>query len=114
VIEPMNYEATERVEAELDDFINRRAREKAEVNLIEEEWVKTERRDRQRRREANRLVWMDFYERMNRLHLGLAAEHADKRARLMVEAGHTEQEQAEALNGSEEVLAGMKGEGRKL
>jgi hypothetical protein len=100
-----DFDDVERVEAELDKFIEKRAREKREANLIEEEWTRTERRDRQRRREANRLAWLDFYERMNRLHLGLAAEHADKRARLIVEAEHTEKDQTEALNGSEEEVA---------
>ncbi len=88
MIERMDYEAVEAVEAQLDQFIEKRARESAEQRRVEAEWAISERRHRERRREANRQAWIDFYGHMNRLHLGLAAEHADRRSRLMLEGGH--------------------------
>ena len=43
-----DYEVVEAVEQQLDAFIEKRAREKADANRIEEEWAKSERRDRER------------------------------------------------------------------
>jgi uncharacterized protein YifE (UPF0438 family) len=45
----LDVEAVERVEAELDAFVEKRAREKAEANRIEEEWAESERRVRKKR-----------------------------------------------------------------
>jgi hypothetical protein len=80
--------AAERAERDLDAFINRRSRAKEKANAEEEMWRASERRVREKRRQLNRQAWLDFYEHMNRLHLGLAAEHADKRSRLMLEGGY--------------------------
>jgi uncharacterized protein YifE (UPF0438 family) len=86
-----NVEAVERVEAELDAFINKRSREREEANREEEAWKESTRRVNETRRRANRCAWIDHHGHMNLLHLGLAAEHADKRLRLMLETGHTEE-----------------------
>ena len=82
-----DLEDLEKAEQQIDQFIERRARERADANKEEEFWLEQERRHRERRREANRRAWLDFYEHMNLLHLGLAAEHADKRSRLLAESG---------------------------
>jgi hypothetical protein len=87
-----DVEAAEAAEASINQFIERRAREKADANRIEEEWAISEHRHRERRREANRQEWLRFYEHMNRLHLGLAAEHADRRSRLLAECGYEPEE----------------------
>jgi hypothetical protein len=80
-----DVEAAERVEAELDNFISKRSREREEAHRVEAAWAESARRHRARRRERNRQEWLAFYEHMNRLHLGLAAEHADRRSRLLAE-----------------------------
>ena len=87
-----DVEAAERVEAELDNCTTKRAREKAEANRFEEEWRVSERRVREQRRQSNRMAWIDYFGHMHRLHLGLAAEHADKRSRLLTEAGYEPEE----------------------
>lgn len=84
----MDVDKIESVEASLDAFINARSKAKEKVNAEEDLWRASERRVREKRRQANRQAWLDFYEHMNRLHLGLAAEHADKRSRLMLEGGY--------------------------
>lgn len=91
-VDLFDVEAAERVEAELDNFITKRAREKAEANRVEEEWRVSERRVREQRRQSNRMAWIDYFGHMHRLHLGLAAEHADKRSRLLAEAGYVPEE----------------------
>jgi hypothetical protein len=80
-----DVEAAERVEAELDNFITKRAREKAEANRVEEEWLVSERSVREQHRQSNRMAWIDYFGHMHRLHLGLAAEHADRMSRLLAE-----------------------------
>jgi hypothetical protein len=86
-----NVEAVERVEAELDAFINKRSREREEANREEEDWKESTRRVNEKRRRANRCAWVDHHRQINLLHLGLAAEHADKSSRLMLETGHSEE-----------------------
>ncbi len=83
-----DVEKAERVEAELDAFVLKRSASQEKANKLEEAWAASERRVRAKRREQNRQAWLDFYERMNRLHLGLAAEHADRRSRLLAEGGY--------------------------
>jgi hypothetical protein len=83
-----DFDDVERVEAELDKFIEKRAREKREANLIEEEWARTERQDRERRRRENCAAWVAYEMHLSELHASLREEHRAK---------------AEALNG--EVVA---------
>jgi hypothetical protein len=71
---------------DLDRARDQAARE--EENAEEELWRASERRVREKRRRANRQAWIDHHGHMNLLHLGLAAEHADKRSRLMLEGGY--------------------------
>jgi hypothetical protein len=77
--------SVERAEASLDAFINSRSRDKKKANSEEEMWRASERRVRAQRRQENRQSWLEYYEKMNRLHLGIAAEHADRRSRLLAE-----------------------------
>ena len=84
--------AVERVEAGLDAFINKRSREREEANRVEAVWAESERRVREKRRQTNRQAWIEHHGHMNLLHLGLAAEHADKRSRLMLERGYEPEE----------------------
>ena len=91
MIERTDYEAAERAEAELDRFISKRDREREEANRTEGLWRASERRVREKRRQANRQAWIDHHGKMYRLHLGLADEHTEKRSRLMLELDHAEE-----------------------
>jgi hypothetical protein len=88
----LDVEAVEAAEAQIDQFIEKRAREKADANRIEAEWALSERRHVQRRQERLREEWRSYHleqaECLERTAAELAAEH---RAR------------AEALAGSEAV-----------
>ncbi len=92
MVERMDYEEVERVEAELDNFISKRSREREEANRTEAAWAESTRRVNEKRRRSNRMAWIDYFGHMNRLHLSLAADHADKRGRLMAEAGYEPEE----------------------
>jgi hypothetical protein len=76
----IDVDKTEVAEKSLDAFINSRSKAKEKANAEEESWRASDRRVRERRRRENRQGWLDFYEHMSRLHLGLAAEHANKNA----------------------------------
>jgi hypothetical protein len=80
-----DVQAAEKAEAQIDQFISKRAREKREANAVEAAWTESERRVREKRRQTNRQAWIDHYAHMHRLHLSLAAEHADKRSRVLLE-----------------------------
>jgi hypothetical protein len=83
-----DVEAAERVEAELDNFINKRGRNKAEANQEEEACKASTRLANAKRRRENRKLWIDHHGVLNVLHTGLALEHANKRARLLAEGGY--------------------------
>jgi len=83
-----DVDTLEKAEAQIDAFIDKRAKERADANNLEEFWAEQDRRIREKRRPANRRAWIAHHGRMNLLHLGLAAEHADKRSRLMLEGGY--------------------------
>ena len=74
----MDVEAMERAEAELDRFIDRRAREAGDANAIEELWAESVRRHHARRREENRIAWVAFHRGLARAHASISAEHLDK------------------------------------
>jgi hypothetical protein len=76
-----DVESAEKAEKSIDEFINKRARDKAEANKEEEKWRAAVRRVREKRRRENRRLWIDHHGHMNLLHLGLAAEHARPRSR---------------------------------
>ena len=84
----LDIEALEKAESQIDQFISKRSREREEANRVEEALAESTRRVNKKRRRASRQAWIDHHGHMNRLHLGLAAEHADKRSRLMLESGY--------------------------
>ena len=53
----MDVEVLGRVEAELDQLVEKRARRAAEQERIEELWAESERRDLARRRREHRALW---------------------------------------------------------
>jgi hypothetical protein len=83
--EPFNVTAAEKAEKQLTAFINARSKAKERANEEEELWRASERRVLAKRRRENRQSWLEFYERMNRIHLGLAEEHATRRVQLLAE-----------------------------
>lgn len=85
MLDRADFEAVERVEAELDAFVNKRAKEREDANREEEAWKESTRRVNEKRRRENRQSLIDYYGHMPRLHLDLAAEYANRRSRLMPE-----------------------------
>lgn len=71
-------EHIERVEAELDSFIEKRAREAKDANRIEELWAKSERDHREKRRQANGWAWISHHEALAHTLRDLAGEHDAK------------------------------------
>ncbi len=73
----------EKAEAEIDLFIEKRAREAGDANAIEALWAESVRRHHARRREENRLAWVAFHRHMVRLHASLSAEHRERAEALL-------------------------------
>ncbi len=76
----------ERVEAELERFIEKRSRDRTKENALEEAWVASERRHLQKRREENAALWRSFHlgqaERLEQTAAALAASHRQRAAEL--------------------------------
>ena len=83
----MDPEAAERVEAELDSFIEKRAREAKDAENVEKLWAKSERVHRQKRRQRNGWEWIRHYEGLAHAHRSLALENDNKAARVRVLLG---------------------------
>jgi hypothetical protein len=62
----VDVEATERLEAELDGLIERRARQAADEEHVEELWAESVRRYHEERHRENALAWADYHERQRR------------------------------------------------
>jgi hypothetical protein len=94
--------AAEQAEKSIDVFIERRAsarsKGKSEANRLEEFWAASARFANAQRRRENLIAWIDYFGHMHRLHLRIAAEHADRRSRLMLEAGYEPEEREGAMN----------------
>ena len=82
----MDIADLEKAEQQIDLFIERRAREVRDADAVEDLWAEQERRERARRREANRADWIAYHAHMNAVHSSIAADHADRRSRLLLEA----------------------------
>ena len=77
----------ERIEAELNGLVERRAAQTAEQRRVEDLWAQSVRRDRERRREENRAAWHSFHRHMQELHATLSEEHRTKAEGLIVAGG---------------------------
>ena len=75
----------DKASAGIDALIEKRSRDKKRVNEEEDRWKASERRHQEKRRRENRQAWLEYYEKMNRLHLGIAEEHASRRSQLLAE-----------------------------
>ncbi len=71
-------EHIEKVEQQLDQFVEKRAREAQDQGRIDELWAVSERRERRKRRESNGLAWIDYHERLANFHRTLAGEHEER------------------------------------
>jgi hypothetical protein len=81
----VDVEKVNKIESDLDLFIERRVRQRDDEDLVAEAWEMSERRDRDRRQRENRQAWVSFERHMERLHLGLAEEHHQKAMKLLEE-----------------------------
>lgn len=86
----LDVSALENAEQQIDQFIEKRARQKADAKRIEEEWATSERRHREQRRERHRELWRSWHlgqaERLERTAAQLAASHRSKAEALVDEA----------------------------
>jgi hypothetical protein len=68
----------ERVESELDAFVEKRARQAKDAESTAALWPKAEREHREKKRSANGWGWVRHYEGLARAHRTLAEENASK------------------------------------
>jgi hypothetical protein len=78
----LDTEAVERVEAELDRLVERRAHEARDAERLDS-FQRSSRRERDKRRRENRALWYGHHVHMRALHSSLAAEH-EARARALL------------------------------
>ncbi len=79
----MDVEHLERVEAELNGLVEKRAGQAAEQERVEELWAQSVKRDRERRREENRRAWLSYHLHLAGNHAALCEEHRAKAAGLL-------------------------------
>ena len=80
----MDIARGEMVERELDAMIERRSRREPDPEEASELWQESVRRYNARRREANRIAWCDYFERLA-TSLRSRAEEYDDRAQALLE-----------------------------
>jgi hypothetical protein len=69
----MEAERAEKLEAEIDSLLERRAREERDAAPIEEAWKGTTRRHNEQRRRENSLLWREYHTAMREVHSRLPA-----------------------------------------
>ena len=87
--------ASEKAEKSIDLFIEKRSKEAEKANREQkmlEEWDRRARARQLKRQKENRESWIEFHGRRHRVFLDLAGHHADRRSRLMAEAGYEPEE----------------------
>ena len=91
----MDPKAVERVEAELDGFVEKRARQAKDAERVQELWAESERREREKRRQENEWGWIKHYEGLAFVHRALALENDNKAARVRALLGDTERRKSQ-------------------
>ena len=81
----MDVERGEMVERELDVLIRRRADKSPDPDELEPGYAESVRRDRERRRRANRAAWFGFYSTVAENHARLSEEFGRKAEALLEE-----------------------------
>jgi metal-responsive CopG/Arc/MetJ family transcriptional regulator len=79
----MEAERAEKLEAEIDSLIERRAREERDAGPIEEAWRETTRRHNEQRREELGAAWYGYHEHMKEVHSMLARQHEIEALKLL-------------------------------
>ncbi len=86
-VDLFDVDVAERVEAELDAFVKKRAREARDHERVEDLWKASEFRHRKKCREENAAAWRSYHlgqaERLERTADTLAANHRAKAAALL-------------------------------
>lgn len=83
---PEELAEVERIESELNTFIEKRAREAKDAENVTEQWAKSGREQRDKRRQENRHAWRAFHLHLADVNSELAAEH-HAHARALLEEG---------------------------
>ena len=78
----LDYEATEKAEAQIDAFVEKRSREKSDEQKITDLWAETDMRERAKRRRENKQAWREYELHLERVHMGLALEHRARAEKL--------------------------------
>jgi hypothetical protein len=76
-------ERAEKLEAEIDSLIEKRAAEKRDEGAVEELWRDSTRRHNEQRREELGAAWRAHHLRMREVHARLADEHEARALRLL-------------------------------
>ena len=76
-------ERAEKLEAEIDSLIEKRAAEKRDEGAVEELWRDSTRRHNEQRREELGAAWREHHLRMREVHARLASEHEARALRLL-------------------------------
>ncbi len=83
----MEAERAEKLEAEIDRIIERRAREARDANRVEELWRDSTRLHNERRRRENGAAWYSHHVALCDVHRRLAEEHEAKALSLLGAGG---------------------------
>src|SRR4051812_34878742 len=67
----VDVDRIEAAEKSIDAFINSQSKAKTRANEEADLWKASERRVQEIRRRENREAWLEYYEMMNQLHLGI-------------------------------------------
>lgn len=86
----MEVAKTEKLEAEIDRIIEKRAAERKGANAVATMWADSARVHNERRRRELSAEWYDFHERMRETHSRLAEEHEEAAARFLENANGME------------------------
>ncbi len=74
-----------RAERDLDNLIERRAREASKQQALEDLWAASVARDRERKRRENRAAWHEFYSRLSSAHARISEAYEAKAEALLEE-----------------------------
>lgn len=75
---PEELAEVERIESELDSFIEKRARQSSEQRAVEAAWAENVRRAKEKKRQENGWGWVRHYSRLADSHRALALENDNK------------------------------------
>lgn len=74
----LDVEALEKAESQIDQFIEKRSREREEANRVEAAWAESALRHRRKMRLANGHAWVEYFEQLALCHERRADEYRDR------------------------------------